>query len=249
MKTMTPEILYEDNHIIVVNKPAGMLSQGDISGDESLLDLLKIYVKEKYGKEGEAFIGLVHRLDRAVSGVMVFARTSKGAARLHAEITSGSMNKFYAAVVENELPCDGEWRTLKNFLVREKDMTRTVSREGRHTQKAELQYRGVVSAGGLTLVLIRLITGRKHQIRAQFSAIGAAVAGDKKYGSKNESKKAICLHSVFISFSHPTLKERMKFNAPLPEIFSRFMHINSTDVMDKILLLIGEQDSHAFASK
>lgn len=244
---MTPEILYEDNHIIVVSKPSGMLSQGDISGDDSLLDILKQYVKKKYGKEGEAFIGLVHRLDMPVSGVMVFARTSKAARRLHSEIISGKMDKFYAAVVEKELPDDRKWHKLENFLTRERDITKVVLKETKDSQIADLNYRTILSEKGYSLVLIKLGTGRKHQIRAQFSAINAPVAGDKKYGSKNEFKNSICLHSVFLSFGHPTLKERMKFYSAVPDTFAKFIHIDEDKLQNDIYTLTGEF-SQALAS-
>ena len=114
-------IIHEDNHIIVADKPAGMLSQGDISGDISLLDMLKSYVKTKYAKPGEAFIGLVHRLDRHVSGLMVFARTSKAASRLHGEITSGRMEKYYIAIAGKEILPDSSWHRIENHLLRQKD--------------------------------------------------------------------------------------------------------------------------------
>lgn len=237
---MTPEILYEDNHIIVVSKPSGMLSQGDISGEDSLLDILKQYVKKKYGKEGEAFIGLVHRLDMPVSGVMVFARTSKAARRLHSEIISGKMDKFYAAVVEKELPDDRKWHRLENFLIRERDITKTILKETKDSQRADLNYRTILSAKGYSLVLIKLGTGRKHQIRAQFSAIGAPVAGDKKYGSENEVKNSICLHAVLLSFNHPTLKEKMKFYSALPDNFSKFIHLDQDRLQNDIYTLTGE---------
>lgn len=220
---MTPEILYEDNHIIVVNKPAGILSQGDSTGDDSLLDILKQYIKKKYNKEGDAFIGLVHRLDRPVSGVMVFARTSKAARRLHSEIISGNMKKFYTAVVEKELADDGQWHRLENFLVRERDITRISMKETGNSQRAVLYYRNIISSGGCSLVIIKLDTGRKHQIRAQFSDMGAPVAGDRKYGSLNDIKNSILLHSFFLSFSHPVLKEKMKFTSDIPSIFSKFI--------------------------
>jgi len=246
---MTPEILYEDNHIIVVNKPAGMLSQGDASGDDSLLDILKLYVKEKYNKEGEAFVGLVHRLDMPVSGVMVFARTSKAARRLHSEIISGNMQKFYLAVLEKEMPDDNRWHRLENFLIRERDITKVAVKENRDTQKADLNYRTILSSNGFSLVLIKLGTGRKHQIRAQFSAINAPVAGDKKYGSVNEFKNSISLSSVYLSFSHPTLKERMNFYSPPPGEFSKFINFNSENIKEQILKIIDTFADQALASK
>jgi len=246
---MTPEILYEDNHIIIVNKPAGLLSQGDATGNDSLLDILKQYVKKKYNKEGDAFVGLVHRLDRPVSGVMVFARTTKAARRLQSEILSGNMSKYYLAVLEKEMTDDGRWHKLENFLIREKDITKVAVKESRDTQRADLNYRTVISLRGFSLVLIKLGTGRKHQIRAQFSAIGAPIAGDKKYGSLNEFKNSICLSSVYLSFSHPTLKEMMRFYSPPPEIFNKLIPFDPEQIKEKILELIEDSANQIFVSK
>lgn len=243
---MTPEIVFEDNHIIIVNKPPGMLSQGDSTGEDSLLEILKKYVKKKYNKEGDAFIGLVHRLDRPVSGLMVFARTSKAARRLHSEIISGNMDKYYAAVVETELPADGRWHRLENFLIREKDITKISSNETKESQKAILFYRTVLTSNRYTLVLIKLDTGRKHQIRAQFSEIGAPVAGDKKYGSLNELRNSICLHSVYLSFPHPTLKTEMKFCLDIPGSFLKFIQANPEKVKKEILDLTADFKDSGF---
>lgn len=237
---MTPEILYEDNHIIVADKPSGMLSQGDSSGEDSMLEVLKTYIKKKYNKEGDVFIGLVHRLDMPVSGVMVFARTSKAARRLHSEIIAGNMDKYYAAIVEKELPDDKRWHRLENFLIRERDITKIALKESKDSQKADLYYRTISSSKGFTMVLIKLGTGRKHQIRAQFAGIGAPVSGDKKYGSLNEVKNSICLHSVFLSFTHPTLKERMKFYSPLPDRFRKFISSDAEVLMKEISDLTDE---------
>ncbi|PKL17202.1 MAG: RNA pseudouridine synthase [Spirochaetae bacterium HGW-Spirochaetae-5] len=246
---MTPEILYEDNHIIVVNKPSGMLSQGDSSGDESLLDVLKQYVKEKYSKEGEAFIGLVHRLDRPVSGVMVFARTSKAARRLHSEIISGNMQKFYLAVVEKEMSMDNKWHRLENFLRRERDLTKVAVKENMDTQRADLSYKTISLSNEFSLLLIKLGTGRKHQIRAQFSALDAPIAGDKKYGSESEYKNSIMLCSVFLSFTHPTLKKRMEFYSPPPDIFGRVIQYDPESLKVKIIGIINDTGSQALVSK
>jgi len=246
---MTPEILYEDNHIIAVNKPSGMLSQGDASGEDSLLDILKLYVKKKYNKEGDAFVGLVHRLDMPVSGAMVFARTSKAARRLHLEIISGKMEKYYTAIVEKKLPDDKKWHRLENFLVRERDITKVVLKETKDSQKADLYYRTISTSNGYTLVLVKLGTGRKHQIRAQFSGIGAVIAGDKKYGSANEVKNSICLHSVFLSFSHPTLKERMKFYSAIPEVFEKFIPMDEEKIKQEIIELAESFETQALVSK
>lgn len=246
---MTPEIIYEDNHIIVAIKPSGMLSQGDSSGEDSLLDILKLYIKKKFKKDGDAFIGLVHRLDRPVSGVMVFARTSKAARRLHSEIISGKMEKYYAAIVEKELINDSKWHRLENFLIRDRDITKTAVKETKDSQKAELDYHTILSSNGYTLVLIKLGTGRKHQIRAQFSAIEAPIAGDKKYGSRNNMENSICLHSVFLSFSHTTSNERMNFYAEIPLTFQKFLKSDPQKIKSMIFELIENFNNHTLASK
>ncbi len=246
---MIPEILYEDNHIIVVNKPSGMLSQGDASGEDSLLDILKQYVKEKYNKEGEAFIGLVHRLDMPVSGVMVFARTSKAARRFHSEIISGNMHKFYLAVVEKEMQGNRKWHKLENFLIRDRDITKVAVNESVDTQRADLSYIIISSSNGFSLLLIKLGTGRKHQIRAQLSAIGAPVSGDKKYGSRSEYKKYICLCSVFLSFTHPTLKERMKFYSTPPDRFRKLIEYNPESLKEEIIGIINDTGNQPLVSK
>lgn len=236
---MTPEILYEDNHIIVVNKPAGLLSQGDASGNESLLEILRGYIKTKYNRPGNVFIGLVHRLDMPVSGVMVFARTSKAAGRLFSEITSGSMKKYYAAIVEKNLADDANWHKLENYLYRERDITRITKREKSGADKAVLYYRTILHSGEHSLILIKLETGKKHQIRAQFAAIGAPVAGDKKYGS-NDKTEAISLHAVYLSFSHPTLKERMEFYCEIPRRFKKNIPFDSENIKRIIAGLIAD---------
>jgi len=246
---MTPEILFEDNHIIVVNKPAGILSQGDSSGEDSLLDMLKNYIKTKQNKDGDAFLGLVHRLDMPVSGVMVFAKTSKAARRLHSEIVSGNMEKYYVALVESELIDDKKWHRLENFLIRERDITKISIRENRSTQRAELFYKIIKAENIYTLVIIKLITGRKHQIRAQFSEIGAPVAGDKKYGSKTVINNSICLHSVYLSFPHPTLKERLEFYSGTPSAFNRYIKTDKAELKIEILERIDEFRNQALASK
>ncbi len=235
---MKPEILYEDNHIIVINKPSGILSQGDSSGDLSLLEILKDYLKKKYNKPGDVFLGLVHRLDRQVSGVMVFAKTSKGARRLHSEIVSSNVGKYYLAIVEKKLPADSQWYSLKHHLNRERDRTIVSARETDGSQNAELQYCTLISTDRLSLVLIRLITGRKHQIRAQFSSIGAPVAGDRKYGSALDTGGRIVLHSTYLSFVHPTLKNRVEFYSPPPKFFSDLIPCREPALKERVLELI-----------
>ena len=235
---MNPDIIHEDNHILIVNKPPGILSQKDSSGKDSMLEILKSYVKEKYGKPGEAFIGLVHRLDFPVSGLMVFAKTSKAARRLHNEIINGNMDKYYTAVVEKEFTVDKEWHKLENFLTRINDKTVISSKTNNHTKKSELYYTALASSQGYSLVLIKLETGRKHQIRAQFSAIDAPIVGDKKYGSTHSLNDSICLHSTILSFNHPTLKDKMVFTSDIPVIFTKFINIDLNIVKDNIYEII-----------
>ena len=236
---MIPEIIYEDNHILIVNKPSGILSQRDISGKDSMLEILKSYVKTQYGKPGDAFIGLVHRLDFPVSGLMVFAKTSKAARRLHLEIVNGNMDKYYTAVVEKEFTIDKEWHKLENFLTRINDKT-IIDKKNKRSKKSELYYTALASAEGYSLVLIKLETGRKHQIRAQFSALGAAIVGDIKYGSTHSLSNSIYLHSTILAFNHPTLKDRMIFSSDLPKIFTKFIKADLNIIKDNIYQLIDE---------
>ena len=237
---MTPQIIYEDNHILVVDKPAGILSQRDSSGKDSLIEMLKSYIKDKYGKPGEVFIGPVHRLDLPVSGLMVYAKTSKAARRLHNEIINDNMDKYYTAVIEKEFAVDKEWHKLENFLTRINDKTMIDKKMNRHSKKSELYYTVIESLQGYSIILIKLITGRKHQIRAQFSALDAPIAGDKKYGSKNSLNNSICLHSTVLSFNHPTLKDRLVFVSDIPHIFTKFIETDLNTVKDNIYQLINE---------
>lgn len=200
------EVLYEDNHIIVVKKEAGILSQSDITGDTDLLSLVKEYVKIKYNKPGEAYIGLVHRLDRMTSGVMVFARTSKAASRLSEQIRNHEFFKSYYAVVEGEVQKNG---TFEDYLYKnEKEVKSYVvdSSKGKH---AKLNYRLVNTVDNLSLVDVELLTGRHHQIRVQFSSRNHPLVGDSLYGSKYEVP--LMLHCYKLKFIHPTTKEEMEF--------------------------------------
>ncbi|MEG2575818.1 MAG: RluA family pseudouridine synthase [Christensenella sp.] len=213
---MTPDILYEDNHVLVAVKPQNLPSQADISQDADLLNILKQYIKEKYKKPGAVYLGLVHRLDRPAGGVMVFARTSKAAARLAAGLKDNSFEKKYYAIVTGEIPKAG---TLKDYLLKDSrtNISRVV-RDGTEGAKyAELSYEIKATAGGYSLLDIALKTGRSHQIRVQFANIGAPLAGDVKYiGAKNAR---LCLWAYELSFVHPTKKERMVFTSLPPQIF------------------------------
>ena len=212
------KIIYEDNHIIVAIKPAGVLSQSDGSNAPDMLTILKGYIKEKYQKPGEVFLGLVHRLDRPVSGVMVFARTSKAASRLSEQIRSRKVDKIYRCVVTGVL--EGEGR-LENYISKdESSNTVTVSDFEKPGFKASyLDYRAVSSKDGMTLAEVRLGTGRSHQIRAQMAHSGHPIIGDQKYGKKDNRTKDIALEAYKLSFEHPVKREFITFEAPVPGTF------------------------------
>ncbi len=212
------KILYEDNHVIVCIKPAGVLSQSDGSGAPDMLTILKRYIKEKYEKPGEVYLGLVHRLDRPVSGVMVFARTSKAASRLSEQIRSRKVEKLYRCVVNGVLEGSGR---LENYISKDEGKNIvTVSDTEKPGYKASyLDYRAVASKDGLTLVEVKLGTGRSHQIRAQMAHNGYPLLGDQKYGQKDNRCKDIALESFKLSFEHPVKREFIAFEAPMPEGF------------------------------
>ena len=209
------KILYEDNHIIVAVKPSGVLSQSDGCNAPDMLTILKAYIKEKYQKPGEVYLGLVHRLDRPVSGVMVFARTSKAASRLSEQIRQRKVDKIYRCVVSGML--EGEGR-LENFIWKDeaKNIV-TVSDTAKPGFKAcYLDYRAVSSKDGMTLAEVKLGTGRSHQIRAQMAHAGHPLIGDQKYGKKDERTKDIALEAYKLSFEHPVKRELITFEAPIP---------------------------------
>jgi len=205
-------VLYEDNHVLVVVKPVNMPTQADDSGDLDLLSALKDDVKRRYNKPGNVFLGLVHRLDRPVGGVMVFARTSKAASRLSDAVRTRDFDKTYLAVVHGR-PTSATG-TLRHHL-RKDASTNTVSVVPPHADGAKealLDYGVLASADGYSLVRVKLHTGRPHQIRVQFAAIGCPLYGDQRYGAgRNERGQQIALWSTTLAFGHPTQKERLRF--------------------------------------
>ena len=227
-------VLYEDNHIIAVNKPAGMLTQGDISGDRSLLDFVREYIRIRYNKPGNVFTGLVHRLDKPVSGVVVFAKTSKAARRLHSEFLNRRVKKIYIALTREAVTTEtGKWHLLEQNIARKRGHSVIVS--GNEGQRAGLRYTVLESAQGHSLVLVDLLTGRKHQIRAQLSSIGLPVLGDTLYGSKSAPVKgSICLHACYISLSHPVRKEPLEIYAEIPGYISEKTGISDKEIIDCI---------------
>ena len=214
-------LLYEDNHLLVLNKPGGLLVQADRTGDPTLLEAAKAYLKEKYHKPGRVYLGLVHRLDRVTSGVIIFAKTSKAARRLSQAFREGQVQKYYLAVVEGGPPPE---KTLEDYLawdpVRKKAY---LSPEGK---KANLTWRLLKKGRKESLLLVEPGTGRKHQIRAQLAAHGFPIVGDLKYGSprKIAAGRAILLHAWRIRLSHPTKKEIFVFEAPLPPYWPGKFH-------------------------
>ncbi|MDR0425861.1 MAG: RluA family pseudouridine synthase [Clostridiales bacterium] len=206
-------ILYEDNHLIVVLKPQNMPSQGDSTGDLDLLTAVKDYIKQKYDKQGDAFVGLVHRLDRPTGGVMVFARTSKAAARLAQQMPTGEFEKRYLAVIGGK-PKDNQAR-LTNYLMKDEktNTVKVVPATVEGAKKAELVYRVLDSGLKMSLVDIRLITGRSHQARVQMSYINTPIFGDVKYGDKLSKGQNLALWAYELKFYHPTTKVLMTFKA------------------------------------
>lgn len=203
-------IIYEDNHLLVVEKPINIPVQADSSGDTDLLTILKKYIKEKYNKPGNVYLGLVHRLDRPVSGIMVFAKTSKAAKRLSNQIANHEFKKLYLAVVEGKIMSFG---TFKDKL--KKDSKLNITKVSEDGKDAELSFKLLDYKNGLSLVKINLKTGRSHQIRVQFSSRGFPLYGDKKY-NVNSTKDYIALFALQIEFIHPVTKEIMSFSLPFP---------------------------------
>lgn len=208
------EILYEDNHLLAISKPKGLLSQEDYSGDPDVLTLCKDYLKRKYNKPGNVYLGLLHRLDRPVSGVMILAKTSKAASRISEQIRKRVVKKRYLAIVEGT---PGKQGVLTHYLVKNHNtnFVQAVSENIKNAKKAELMYRTLDSGNGLSLIQVSLITGRAHQIRVQFAEVGTPLWGDQKYGKGIESE--IALHAYQFEVNHPTLKKTQIFQSNPPE--------------------------------
>ncbi|SHK56577.1 RluA family pseudouridine synthase [Tepidibacter formicigenes] len=211
-------IIYEDNHLLVVKKPVNVLSQGDNTKDRDMLSILKQYIKEKYNKPGNVYLGLVHRLDRPVGGCMVFAKTSKSASRLSEQVRNRSFKKTYLAVLRGT-PNKKEG-ILKDYLYKDSktNTVKVVDKNFNGAKEAVLEYKVLESKNNLSLVRIELKTGRPHQIRVQFSSRGNPLYGDQKYGKRlNKVGQQIALWSYKIGMNHPTLKEVMNFTCLPPD--------------------------------
>ncbi len=214
----TKDILFEDNHLIAINKRAGDIVQVDETGDEPLDEKVKRYIVQKYNKPNGAFLGVVHRLDRPVSGVILFAKTSKALERVNELFKSQDIHKTYWAVVRNKpFPESG---TLVHWLVKnqQKNVTTAHNKEIAGSQRAQLNYKLIGELNGYYLIEVDPITGRPHQIRVQLSTLGCPIVGDNKYGYPRGSlKKSICLHARYLRFIHPVKKEPVDIFAPLPQ--------------------------------
>ncbi len=212
------EILYEDNHIIAVNKAASEIVQGDKTGDIPLTEIVKEYVKKKYDKPGNVFIGLVHRIDRPTSGVLILARTSKALTRLNKIFQTREVRKIYWAIVDKRPPKHED--TINHYLKKNQKQNKSYAydKEVSGSKEASLTYKLINSSDRFHLLEIELHTGRHHQIRVQLSHIGCKIRGDLKYGFPRSNKDAsISLHARKISFIHPVKKEEIEIIAPLPK--------------------------------
>lgn len=208
-------ILYEDNHLIAINKKAGEITQGDITGDEPLPDKVKRYLKKEYNKPGNVFCGVIHRLDRPTSGIVLFAKTSKALTRMNKMFQSREVQKIYWAITEkSSIPNQGN---LIHFLKKDNDRNKSFASatELKNSKKAELHYQIISSSDRYDLLEIHPHTGRHHQIRVQLAAIGANIKGDLKYGAKRSNQDgSIGLHARKLIFVHPVSKEKVEIKAP-----------------------------------
>lgn len=212
------DILFEDNHLLIINKRPGELSQLDKTGDNSVLEKYKLYLKKKHNKKGNVFLGLVNRLDRPTSGVLILAKTSKALSRMNKMLVERKILKKYIAVVEKK-PIRKK-NTLINFLKKNQKQNKSyiVDETTKDSKKAILHYTTLKELDNYSLLEISLETGRHHQIRVQLSNIGCSIKGDLKYGSKrSNSDKSICLHASEISFIHPVSKNEIKIKANTPQ--------------------------------
>ncbi len=214
---MEVEVLYEDNHLIAINKKPSQIVQGDKTGDEPLSEKVKNFLKEKYNKPGNVFAGVIHRIDRPVSGVVLFAKTSKALSRMNELFRNREVKKTYWAVVKNKPP--HESGTLVNYLVKDEKNNRSkaVSAENKSGLKAELSYKILAHTNSFFLLEVDPITGRHHQIRVQLSTMGSPIKGDMKYGfQRGNEDGSIHLHAHKINFEHPVTKEKMEIIAHPP---------------------------------
>ncbi|CAM4192795.1 RluA family pseudouridine synthase [Lacicoccus alkaliphilus] len=217
---MSINVLYEDNHLLIVEKPVNIPVQGDASGDEDLLNMLKSYIKVKENKPGNVYLGLVHRLDRPVGGVIVFAKTSKAASRLSDQLRKNQIIRKYKVIVRGRMPVHEDKLTDHLLKDRRKNQVDVVGRNVNGAKKAILHYKVTAreEVKDLTLLGVRLETGRSHQVRVQLANAGNPLFGDQKYGRQhNKAGQQIALWAYFLSFKHPTKDEMVEMECPPPD--------------------------------
>ena len=218
MSNIKRTVLYEDNHLLIVNKDAGEIVQGDKTGDTPLSEKAKLYIKEKYNKPGKVYLGVVHRLDRPTSGALIFARTDKALSRLNKMLREHEIKKTYWVIVE-KAPAIREGQ-LNNYLKKnpKNNKSYVVSKNTSGALEASLSYKHLASSDKYHLLEVKLHTGRHHQIRVQLSHISCIIKGDLKYGAKRSNPDAsISLHARYLEFIHPVKKEKMTITAPVPK--------------------------------
>jgi 23S rRNA pseudouridine1911/1915/1917 synthase len=246
---MKLDVLYEDNHLLIINKPAGWVTQGALPEQPSVVELAKSFLKAKYQKRGNVFLGVVSRLDRGVTGVLPLAKTSKGAARLNDEFREHRVDKLYWAIVQGSVLNQAK---LSHWLVREQHATRShaVNSPVTGAYQAVLEYERIQSWSDFHLLQIRLETGGKHQIRAQLSAVGCPIVGDKKYGSQLRMENGLSLHCRKLQFRHPTRGVMLTVRAALPETWRSIANFGknapidgwNSDVQETAVTNIGDED-------
>lgn len=223
------EVIYEDNHIIIVNKSSSEIVQGDKTGDKPLGEIIKEWLKVKYNKPGNVYVGVTHRLDRPVSGAVVFTKTSKALPRMNEMFRNGSVRKLYWAIVKNSPPCESQ--NLKHYIVRDEKRNKSTAHNKFVTgaKEAELFYRVIAHSERYHLLEVELKTGRHHQIRCQLSKIGCPIKGDLKYGfDRSNANGGISLHARKVEFIHPVSKEAISVTAPVPKGDNLWSDMEST---------------------
>ena len=212
------EVVYEDNHIIIVNKAPGEIVQGDKTGDKPLSETVKEWIKEKYNNPGNVFLGVVHRLDRPVAGLVVFAKTSKALTRMNEMFRNGEVHKTYRAITRNRPPKDAD--ELRHYITTVEKTNKSYAHDEpcKNGKESRLRYRLLAQSDRYNLIEVELLTGRKHQIRVQLSAIGCPIKGDLKYGDKRSNPDgSISLMAHRVKFTHPVSGKEIDITAPLPQ--------------------------------